>query len=82
MTWRGSGANEEGWGSVNATSPQRALVKVDPKYYRPTEVQQLLGNPARAKSLLGWEATTPVEIICKEMVESDLRLVRMGDLEN
>ena len=57
-------------------------VKIDPKYYRPTEVQKLLGNPAKAKRELGWEATTTVEQLCAEMVEADLRLVRAGDLES
>jgi len=45
-------------------------------------VQKLLGDPAKAKKVLGWEATTPVETLCREMVEADLRLVRMGDMES
>ena len=56
------------------------MVRIDPKYYRPTEVERLLGNPAKAKRVLGWEATTPVEALCKEMVEADVKLVKAGDL--
>lgn len=58
------------------------VVRVDPHYYRPTEVDLLLGNPAKAKRVLGWEATTPVDSLCREMVEADLELVAKGDLEN
>ena len=58
------------------------VVRVDPHYYRPTEVDLLLGNPAKAKKVLGWEATTPIDTLCKEMVAADLALVAKGDLEN
>jgi len=47
-------------------------VKVDPSYYRPTEVDLLIGNSAKAKAELGWEARIAVEDLCKEMVFADL----------
>ena len=84
IVWHGEAANEVGWGT-NSTAPGallRPLVRIDPKYYRPTEVQKLLGNPGKAKRELGWEATTTVEQLCKEMVDADLRLVKAGDFES
>ena len=84
IEWRGKDAAEVGYG-VNASDPSRTLVprvRIDPKYYRPTEVQRLLGDPSKAKRVLGWEATTTVEQLCAEMVQADLRLVRTGDLTN
>ena len=47
-----------------------------------SQVEKLLGNPAKAKRELGWTATTPVEELCREMVEADLKLVRAGDLDS
>ena len=82
LVWKGSGQDEVGYG-YNATHPTHVpRVRIDPKYYRPTEVAQLLGNPAKAKQLLGWTAKTSVDQLCKEMVESDLRLVRSGNYED
>jgi len=85
LEWRGKGRNETGWARYvqNAsTVPAQLRVRIDPKYYRPTEVAQLLGDPRKAREKLGWVPTTTVEELCREMVESDLRLVRMGDLES
>jgi GDPmannose 4,6-dehydratase len=47
------------------------VVKVDPRYFRPTEVETLLGDPSKAKTKLGWEPTTPFSELVREMVESD-----------
>ena len=84
LTWRGDGAEEVGYGTnlTNPTGPKVPRVRIDAKYYRPTEVEKLLGDPGKAKRVLGWEASTQVEQLCKEMVEADLRLVRAGDLES
>lgn len=70
--------------SAGSTAPPGTIarVRIDPKYYRPTEVDQLLGDPSKAKDELGWTATTTVAELCREMVEADLRLVRSGDLES
>lgn len=51
----------------------KTLVRVNPKYYRPAEVDLLIGNPARAKEKLGWEPKTTLEQLCAMMVEADLR---------
>ncbi len=51
----------------------KTLVRVNPKFYRPAEVDLLIGNPARAKEKLGWEPTTTLEQLCTMMVEADLR---------
>lgn len=52
------------------------IVKVDPRYFRPAEVETLLGDPAKAKEKLGWECEITVEEMCAEMVESDLDIAR------
>jgi GDPmannose 4,6-dehydratase len=49
------------------------IVKVDPRYFRPAEVETLLGDPAKAKAKLGWVPEITVEEMCAEMVESDLQ---------
>ena len=56
----------------------KTLVRVNPKFYRPSEVELLIGNPARAKAKLGWEPKTTLEQLCTMMVESDLRRNREG----
>jgi GDPmannose 4,6-dehydratase len=53
-------------------------VRVDPKYFRPTEVDILIGNPAKAEAKLGWKPTTLFEDLVKEMVASDLAEVDRG----
>ena len=84
IAWEGKGAEEVGYGTnlSDPSAPRVLRVRIDPKYYRPTEVEKLLGNPAKAQRELGWTATTPVEELCREMVEADLQLVRAGDLES
>ena len=49
---------------------------VDPRYFRPTEVDLLIGDPAKAFAKLGWKHTTPFEELVKEMVEADLLAVK------
>jgi len=51
---------------------------VNPKYYRPAEVELLIGNPAKAKEKLGWEPKTTLEQLCKMMVEEDVRRNKAG----
>ncbi|WP_425266150.1 GDP-mannose 4,6-dehydratase [Aquella oligotrophica] len=72
IEWRGEGINEQG---VCRQSGQ-VLVEVDPKYFRPTEVDTLLGNPAKARELLGWNPTkTSFEQLVKIMTTHDLDYV-------
>jgi GDPmannose 4,6-dehydratase len=79
LEWRGSGPQEKG--VVAATrdpsrsiAPGDTVVAVDPRYFRPTEVETLLGDPAKAKSLLGWECRTSFQELVAEMVAEDLKI--------
>ncbi|MFV0598480.1 MAG: GDP-mannose 4,6-dehydratase, partial [Bacteroidales bacterium] len=72
LKWEGEGVNEKGIDIKTG----KVLVEVDPKYFRPAEVEQLLGNPTKAKTLLGWNPSkTPFEELVRIMVENDLRIV-------
>jgi GDPmannose 4,6-dehydratase len=79
IEWSGKGAAETG---VDANSGD-VLVEVDPKYFRPTEVDELLGDPTKAHERLGWHHGTSFRDLVREMVESDLVTVaeerRVGD---
>jgi len=66
---------------VDATDESRVLVKIDPRYFRPTEVELLLGDPTKAKNVLGWVHKTPFDDLVKEMVEADMAMVRGGSNE-
>ena len=74
LVWRGSKQSEEGVDRKTA----KVLVRVNPTFYRPTEVDFLLGNPTKAKRELGWEATTSIEALCQMMVEADIRRNETG----
>ncbi|MDH2012949.1 GDP-mannose 4,6-dehydratase [Pseudomonas juntendi] len=69
VVWQGKDENEKG---IDAATG-RTIVAVNPKFYRPTEVDLLLGNPEKAKTVLGWEPHTTLEDLCRMMVEADLR---------
>jgi len=60
---------------VDAGDEDRVLVKIDEAYFRPTEVELLLGDPTRAKESFGWTATTSFDDLVKEMVAEDLKMV-------
>ncbi len=68
IVFEGTGVDEVG----RCSRTGDVLVAVDPVYFRPTEVEQLLGNPAKAKRELGWESSTPLEQLVKEMVAEDV----------
>ena len=72
IEWRGAGADEVG---ADAKSGQD-LVAVDPRYFRPSEVEQLIGDPTKARTKLGWRHEVGFEELVKEMVASDLEVVR------
>jgi GDPmannose 4,6-dehydratase len=76
IEWRGSGVDEQG---VDVKSG-RAIVKIDARYFRPTEVDTLLGDPSKARARLGWTAETSFERLVQEMVESDLEIARRDAL--
>lgn len=69
IEWKGKGIDEKGVDKATG----EILVQVDKEYFRPSEVDLLLGDASKAKRILGWEATTSVEELCKEMVASDLK---------
>jgi len=69
IVWEGSGADETGKDSETGKS----LVKIDPGYFRPTEVDFLLGDPTKARSKLGWEPTVSFDELIKMMVREDLK---------
>jgi GDPmannose 4,6-dehydratase len=69
IVWRGEGVEETGTDDKS----DQALVSIDPRYFRPTEVDQLLGNPAKAKRKLGWSHRISFSQLVAEMMESDLQ---------
>ena len=56
----------------------KTIMRVNPAFYRPAEVELLIGNPAKAKSILGWAPATTLEQLCAMMVKADLRRVQDG----
>jgi GDPmannose 4,6-dehydratase len=69
IEWKGSGVNEKG---INATN-RDILIEIDARYFRPTEVDILIGDPSKAKEKLGWEAKVGFEELVKMMVAGDMR---------
>ena len=86
LEWRGDGVDEKGY--VKSVSPElsainsqlaagQVVVEVDPKYFRPAEVDQLLGNPAKAKAKLGWNPQkTSFADLVRIMVKHDMKFVK------
>jgi GDPmannose 4,6-dehydratase len=74
IEWQGSGENETGRDAKTG----KVLVRVSPKFYRPAEVELLIGDPAKARKELGWEPKTTLEELCQMMVEADLRRNEAG----
>tara|TARA_B100000614_G_scaffold145212_1_gene129133 strand:+ start:471 stop:1538 length:1068 start_codon:yes stop_codon:yes gene_type:complete len=72
IVWKGTGVDEKGHDAASGT----VLVSVDPRYFRPTEVDLLLGDPTKARTELGWRHTTPFKELVREMVEADLALMK------
>ena len=84
LRWEGEGINEVGyWTNVaesvsggearQSMSPEFPVVRIDPRYFRPTEVEALLGDPTKAKEKLGWVPEITVREMCAEMVQADLK---------
>lgn len=71
IEWRGSGVDETGFDKATG----KLLVKVNPKFFRPAEVDLLLGNPEKAEKELGWKRRISFDELVKRMVENDLALV-------
>jgi len=76
VTWEGSGVQEIGKDSGTG----KTLVQIDPGYFRPTEVDYLLGDPSKARSKLGWEPTVSFDELVKMMVREDLKEAKRDQL--
>lgn len=70
IEWKGKGVDEKGLNAANG----RVIIEIDPRYFRPTEVDLLIGDYSKAKEKLGWEPRYTVEELVKEMVACDLKL--------
>lgn len=75
VVWKGDEGTVDEFG-VDAEDESRVLVKIDPQYFRPTEVDLLLGDPTKANDKLGWKSSTSFDELVREMVLSDLAMVR------
>ena len=71
IEWRGKGMDEVGIDMRTG----KTVIRIDPRYFRPAEVEQLLGNPAKAKAMLNWEPEVKFHELVKIMTEGDLRLL-------
>jgi GDPmannose 4,6-dehydratase len=79
IRWEGEGVNEVGYSVIASeaqqstpSSPEVAVIRIDPRYFRPTEVETLLGDPVKAKQKLGWVPEITAQEMCAEMVAHDL----------
>jgi GDPmannose 4,6-dehydratase len=72
IAWRGRGVEEKGV----EHSTGKVLVEVDPRYFRPTEVDSLVGDASKARAKLGWKHKTSFDTLVKDMVERDMLVIR------
>jgi GDPmannose 4,6-dehydratase len=72
MRWQGNGVNEQGVDANNG----RVVVRIDPRYFRPTEVDSLIGDASKAQRRLGWKAERSFEELVSEMVSEDMEIAR------
>ena len=75
LKWQGSGVDETG-----TDQDGRVVVRVDPRYFRPTEVETLLGDPTKARTNLGWYPRTSFEQLVSEMIREDLKSAERDEL--
>jgi GDPmannose 4,6-dehydratase len=75
IKWKGPSGTVDEVG-VDVNDEDRVLVRIDPQYFRPTEVDLLLGDASKAKNKIGWVSETPFDDLVKEMVESDVKMVK------
>lgn len=72
LEWRGTGVEEKGHDTLSGN----VVVEIDPRYFRPTEVDLLIGDPSKAHQQLGWRHETSVRDLCREMVNEDLKVMQ------
>jgi GDPmannose 4,6-dehydratase len=75
IRWEGAGVDEKGYDSSG-----KCIVSVDSRYFRPTEVETLLGDPTKAREKLGWVPKTTFEQLVSEMVSEDLKAAQRDEL--
>ncbi|PTR15091.1 MULTISPECIES: GDP-mannose 4,6-dehydratase [unclassified Nitrosospira] len=81
LTWRGKGPDEVGMvASASANVESRIIIRIDSRYFRPTEVETLLGDPTKAKKKLGWTPKTTFQELVSEMVREDLKSAERDEL--
>jgi GDPmannose 4,6-dehydratase len=85
LTFEGQGVDEKAvvtsvHDDRSLCKPGDVIVRVDPRYFRPTEVETLLGDPGKAKAKLGWSPKTSLDELVREMVESDFTSARRDEL--
>ena len=78
IRWEGSGVDEKGYWVKD--DGEVMIVAVDPRYFRPTEVETLLGDPSNAKAKLGWEPKTTFDELVAEMVQEDLKIAKRDEI--
>jgi GDPmannose 4,6-dehydratase len=76
MRWEGNGVDEKGFNAATG----KCIVQVDPRYFRPTEVETLLGDPTKAREKLGWTPKTTFHELVAEMVREDLKSAERDEL--
>ena len=74
ITWKGKGIDEKAFDNNN-----NVIIECNKKYFRPSEVQTLLGNPLKAKQILKWKPKISINELAKEMVQNDLKLLSGND---
>ena len=74
LEWKGEGVDEKGYCKASG----KCLVEVDPRYFRPTEVDLLIGDPSKAHQKLGWRHEPSVRELCREMVAADVAAYKAG----
>ncbi|TXB63718.1 GDP-mannose 4,6-dehydratase [Vicingus serpentipes] len=75
IEWTGEGVNEKGFDKATGN----VLVEIDPKYFRPTEVDLLIGDPSKAQKELGWKHKHDLASLCKDMVQADMKLFKRDE---
>jgi GDPmannose 4,6-dehydratase len=76
IAWRGEGTDEVGYVK---SDPNRVVIRVDERYFRPTEVETLLGDPTKAKTLLGWRHQFTFEALVDDMINEESKALNSGD---
>ncbi len=73
LSWKGNDIHEKGYGSVGQGKQKKMLVEIDPDYYRPVEVNRLIGDSTKARKAFGWKPKTSFNELVKLMVQADIR---------